>query len=36
MNEDQYLQKVYSGLLGKVIGVVLGAPLENPFGHMRQ
>lgn len=31
MNEDQYLQKVYSGLLGKVIGVVLGAPLENPF-----
>ncbi len=28
----QYLKKVYGGLLGKCIGVRLGAPLESPLG----
>lgn len=28
MNSEEYLEKVYSGLLGKCIGVRLGAPVE--------
>ncbi len=31
LSEDLYLQKIYGGLLGKVTGVILGAPLENTF-----
>lgn len=28
---SEYLEKIYAGILGKVIGVRLGAPVENPI-----
>ena len=36
LRQDEYLDRVYAGLLGKVIGVRLGAAVEPRFWDARK